>query len=192
MVITPRQVFTACSAALAMLVVSYADLLLARALLPAAASGAYAVGTVLTKGAIWAPQVVSVLALPRLAHGSRRALLIAIGLVTASGTILVTASALAGGLAFGAAGGPGYVHLGRYAPVFAATGALYALVYVLINAQVAAGAKWPSAPLWAGTGVLVLATLIVPHTFVAIMWAALGTAVLILATLTIRNIRLAS
>lgn len=189
LVITPRQVFTACSAALAMLAVSYADLLLARALLPAAASGAYAVGTVLTKGAIWAPQVVSVLALPRLAHGSRRALLIALGLVTVSGTVLVTASALAGGVAFGAAGGPDYVHLGRYAPVFAATGALYALVYVLINAQVAAGATWPSAPLWAGTGMLVVVALIVPHTFVAIMWAALGTALLVLATLTIRHIR---
>ncbi|SDT58801.1 polysaccharide biosynthesis protein [Actinoplanes derwentensis] len=186
LVITARQVFTACSATLAMLVVSYADLLLARALLPAAESGAYAVGTVLTKGAIWAPQVVTVLALPRLAHGSRRALLIAIGLVTASGTVLVTASAVAGGLAFGAAGGPDYVHLGRYAPVFAATGALYALVYVLINAQVAAGAKWPSAPLWAGTAVLALITTVVPHTFPAIMWSAAGTALLILTTLAVR------
>lgn len=179
--VTSRQVFTACSAGLAILLVSYADLLLARALLPAADSGAYAVGTVLTKGAMWAPQVVTVLALPRLAHGSRRALLVAVGLVTASGTVLVTASALAGGLAFGAAGGPGYAHLGRYAPVFAATGAVYALVYVLVNARVADGAKWPSAPLWAGTGVLLVVATLVPHTFAAIMWSAAGTAVLVLA-----------
>ncbi|MBO3743443.1 polysaccharide biosynthesis protein [Actinoplanes flavus] len=178
--ITAKQVFTACSATLAMLVVSYADLLLARAVLPAAASGAYAVGTVLTKGAIWAPQVVTVLALPRLAHGSRRALLVAVGLVTASGAVLVTASALAGGLAFGAAGGPDYTGLGRYAPVFAATGALYALVFVLVNAQVAAGSRWPSAPMWAGCAVLVAATTVVPHTFTAIMWCATGTALLVL------------
>jgi O-antigen/teichoic acid export membrane protein len=187
--IDARQVFTACSATLAMLVVSYADLLLARYLLPGDASGAYAVGTVLTKGAIWAPQVVTVLVLPRLAQGSRRALLFALGLVATSGTILVTASAVAGGLAFRAAGGEDYVGLGRYAPVFAATGALYALVFVLINAQVAAGAKWPSAPLWAGTAVLVVVTVwLVPHTFTAVMWCALGTASLILVATAVPNV----
>ncbi|HEX7744499.1 MAG TPA: MFS transporter, partial [Micromonosporaceae bacterium] len=94
--ITARQVVTACSATLAMLVVSYADLILARHLLPPEASGAYAVGTVLTKGAIWAPQVVTVLALPRLAQGSRRTLVLAAALVAACGAALVTASALAG------------------------------------------------------------------------------------------------
>jgi O-antigen/teichoic acid export membrane protein len=189
MTITARQVFTACSATLAMLVVSYADFLLARHLLPGHESGAYAVGTVLTKGAIWAPQVVTVLLLPRLAKGSRRALIVALGLVTASGTILVTASAVAGGLAFSFAGGENYVALGRYAPVFAATGALYALVFVLINAQVAAGAKWPSAPLWAGTGLLVVvAEFVVPHTLEAIMWCATGTALLILVATAVPNV----
>ena len=180
--ITARQVFTACSATLAMLTVSYADLILARHLLPAAASGAYAVGTVLTKGALWAPQVVTVLALPRLAQGSRRALAVSAGLVAGCGAVLITASAIAGGLAFGLAGGPGYVGLGRYAPVFAATGALYALVFVLVNAQVAAGARWPSAPLWVATAALVVSVeWLVPHTFAAIMWCAAGTAALALA-----------
>jgi O-antigen/teichoic acid export membrane protein len=187
--ITARQVFTACSATLAMLVVSYADFLLARYLLPGDASGAYAVGTVLTKGAIWAPQVVTVLVLPRLAQGSKRALLLALGLVAVSGTVLVTASAVAGGLAFRVAGGEDYVDLGRYAPVFAATGAVYALVFVLINAQVAAGAKWPSAPLWTGTAVLVVtAVWVVPHTFTAVMWCAFGTAALILVATAVPNV----
>jgi hypothetical protein len=180
--ITARQVTTACSATLAMLAVSYADLILARHLLPASTSGAYAVGTVLTKGALWAPQVVTVLALPRLAQGSRRALLIAAGLVAGCGAVLVTASALAGGLAFRLAGGPGYTELGRYAPVFALTGALYAVLFVLVNAQVAAGARWPSAPLWAATATLVAAAeWVVPHSFAAIMWCAAGTAALALA-----------
>jgi hypothetical protein len=175
--ITARQVVTACSATLAMLVVSYADLILARHVLPAAASGAYAVGTVLTKGAIWAPQVVTIMALPRLAQGSRRTLVVANALVAACGAVLVGASAVAGGLAFGLAGGPEYVELGRYAWVFALTGALYALVFVVVNAQVAAGARWPSAPLWIACGVLVVvAEWVVPHTFPAIMWCAAGTA----------------
>jgi hypothetical protein len=180
--ITVRQVVTACSATLAMLVVSYADLLLARHLLPAAASGAYAVGTVLTKGAIWAPQVVWVLALPRLAQGSRRTLVVAAALVAACGAVLVAASALAGGLAFRLAGGPDYVALGRYAPVFALTGALYALVFLVVSAQVAAGARWPSAPLWlACLALVVAAEWIVPHTFSAIMWCAAATAAAALA-----------
>ncbi len=180
--ITARQVFTACSATLAMLAVSYADLLLARHLLSADASGGYAVGTVLTKGAIWAPQVVTVLALPRLAQGNRRALGVAVALVAGCGASLVTASALAGGLAFRLAGGAEYVHLGGYAPVFAATGALYALLFVLVNAQVAAGARWPSAPLWASAaGLVVAAEWLLPRTFTAIMWAALVTAAAALA-----------
>jgi hypothetical protein len=188
--ITARQVVTACSATLAMLAVSYADVILARDLLPAATSGAYAVGTVLTKGALWAPQVVTVLALPRLAQGSGRALAVAAGLVTGCGTALIAASVLAGGLAFRLAGGPDYVGLGRYAPVFAATGALYALVFVLVNAQVAAGARWPSVPLWAATAVLVVLTQwLVPHTLPAIMWSAAGTAALALAMTAVMTAR---
>lgn len=188
--ITARQVITACSATLAMLVLSYADLILARHLLSPAASGAYAVGTVLTKGAIWAPQVVWVMALPRLAQGSRRTLVIAVALVAASGALLVAASAVAGGLAFGLAGGPDYVELGRYAPVFALTGALYALVFVVVNAQVAAGARWPSASLWiACLALVVVAEWVVPHTFRAIMWCAVATAAaaLALSTLALRR-----
>jgi hypothetical protein len=126
--------------------------------------------------------VVTVLALPRLAQGSRRALLIAAGLVAGCGAVLVAASAVAGGLAFRLAGGPDYTALGRYAPVFALTGALYALLFVLVNAQVAAGARWPSAPLWAATATLVVAAeWVVPHSFAAIMWCAAGTAALALA-----------
>ena len=190
--ITAKQVVTACSATLAMLVVSYADLILARHLLPAATSGAYAVGTVLTKGALWAPQVVTVLALPRLARGSRQALHIAVGLVALCGAVLVAASALAGGLAFRLAGGPDYVDLGRYAPVFAATGALYAILFVLINARVAAGARWPSAPLWVATVALVVtAEWLAPHNFVAILWTSAGTATLALAATAITKQRTA-
>jgi hypothetical protein len=172
-----RAVLTAGGATLAMLVVSYADLLLARRFLPFDASGAYAVGTVLTKGALWAPQVVTVLALPRLAQGNTRTLRLALALVGACGVVLTAAAAVAGGLAFRLAGGPHYADLGRYAPVFAATGALYGLVFVLVNAQVAAGARWPSGPLWIVTTVFVAAAwLALPHTLAGIAFGALGTA----------------
>ncbi|MFG2011847.1 polysaccharide biosynthesis protein [Micromonospora sp. NPDC048868] len=172
-----RQILSAGTAALAMLVVSYADLIFARQLLPAAESGAYAVGTVLTKGALWAPQVITVLALPRLAAGSGRARTVALAVVGACGAGLVGASALAGGLAFRLAGGGDYAQLGEHAPYFAATGSLYALVFVLVNAKIAAGTRWPSAPLWAATaGLAVLALLVAPRTFEGIMYSAVAAA----------------
>ncbi|MET7671683.1 polysaccharide biosynthesis protein [Micromonospora luteifusca] len=174
-----RQVLTASGATLAMLVVSYADLLLARRFLPPDASAIYAVGTVLTKGALWAPQVVTVIALPRLARGDRRTLVVALALVGAAGAGLVLASTVAGGLAFRLAGGPTYAAFGRYAVLFAATGALYALVFVLINARVAAAARWPSAPLWISTVAFVVAVvLVVPHTVAGIAVTSLATAAL--------------
>jgi hypothetical protein len=156
--LTPRAILDASGATLAMLATSYADLILARNLLPPAESGSYAVGAVLTKGALWAPQVVTVLALPRLAQGSRRTLLVALSVVAACGAVLVGASALAGDLAMRLAGGAAYVGLAGYAAGFAAVGALYALAYVLVNAEIAARVRWPGAPLWFGLLVLVVVT----------------------------------
>ncbi|TDO32804.1 polysaccharide biosynthesis protein [Paractinoplanes brasiliensis] len=177
-----RAVLTAGGATLGMLVVSYADLILARRFLPFDASGAYAVGTVLTKGALWAPQVVTIMALPRLAQADRRTLRVALALVAACGVLLVSGAAVAGGLAFRLAGGPGYTSLGRWAPIFAATGAVYGVLFVLINAQVAAGARWPAAPLWVcASGFALAAWLVLPHTLPGIAYGALGTAVAALA-----------
>jgi len=172
-----RQVTSAGTAALAMLAVSYADLIFARQLLSPADSGAYAVGTVLTKGALWAPQVIVVLALPRLAVGDNRVRTVVLAIVAGCGAVLVAASALAGGFAFRLVGGEDYASLGEYAPFFAATGALYALVFAAVNAKIAAGARWPSAPLWVAAGVLAFLTMAVaPRTLEGIMWCALATA----------------
>ncbi|MGN9767498.1 polysaccharide biosynthesis protein [Micromonospora sp. SD12] len=176
--LTARHVMTACGASLAMLTISYADLILARQLLPDDASGGYAVGSVLTKGALWAPQVVTVLVLPRLARGDRRARVAALGLILACGAVLVGASAFAGELAFRLAGGADYLHLAGAAPLFAAVGALYAVVFMLVNDQVATGARWPAAPLWAATAVLAgTALLVAPRTVEGVLVCALATAV---------------
>ncbi|MER7334444.1 MULTISPECIES: polysaccharide biosynthesis protein [unclassified Micromonospora] len=189
--LTARHVMTACGASLAMLTVSYADLILARQLLPGDASGGYAVGSVLTKGALWAPQVVTVLVLPRLARGDRRARVAALALILACGAALVGASAFAGDLAIRLAGGAGYLHLAGAAPLFAAVGALYAVVFMLANDRVATGARWPAAPLWAATaGLTVAALLVAPRTVEGVLVCALATAVLtaaVMAWLTFRG-----
>jgi hypothetical protein len=173
-----------------MLTASYADLILARSYLSAADSGAYAVGSVLTKGALWAPAVVTVLALPRLAKGSARTLRVGMLAVAASGVVLVGASAIAGDLAITLAGGSGYAGLASYAPLFAAIGALYALAFLFVNARIAAAARWPSAPLWVGTAALtVTVALLEPPTIGRIVTCAAVTAAAATAVMAVLTIR---
>ncbi|MGB2569188.1 polysaccharide biosynthesis protein [Micromonospora citrea] len=181
----PGHVMTACTATLAMLTISYADLILARQLLPAAGSGAYAVGSVLTKGALWAPQVVTLLALPRLARGDRRARALGLAVILACGAVLVAAAELGGELAFRLAGGAAYLHLAGEAPLFAATGALYAVVFMLVNDRVASGVRFPAAPLWVATaGLAAAALLVAPRTVEGVLACALGTAAVTAAVMT--------
>ncbi|WP_018831190.1 polysaccharide biosynthesis protein [Salinispora tropica] len=182
------QILTGCAAMLAMLVVSYVDLFLARQLLPADDSGGYAVGTVLTKGALWAPQVATVLALPRLARDDRFSRAVALAVTAGCGVLLILGSTFAGTLAFHLAGGPDYTHLGPFAPLFAAVGALYAVVFVLLNAAVATGVRWPAAPLWVGSALLTTVALwTTPRTVSGLLWLALGAAVVTTLAMTLRT-----
>lgn len=155
-----REVLRASGAAIAMLAVSYGDLLLARAVLSDAEAGAYAVGSILTKGAIWAPSALTVLALPAFAQARRNAVRITLACTAACGVVLVAASALFSDLAVGLAGGKEYAHLAPYAAGFAVVGALYALVYVFVNAEIAALARRPALWLWLGLAGLTIAVAI--------------------------------
>jgi hypothetical protein len=63
---------------------------------------------------------------------------------------------------------------------------VYGLLFVLVNAQVAAGVKWPAAPLWISAGGFILiAWLVLPHTVAGIAIGALGTAVAALVATTV-------
>jgi hypothetical protein len=179
--VSGREVLRASAATLAMLAVSYADLVLARALLPAAESGAYAVGSVLTKGAIWAPAAVTVLALPAFAQARRHAVRITVLCTAASGVVLVAAAALFGELAIAlaSAGKESYQWLAPYAYRFGTVGALYALVYVFVNAEIAAMARRPALGLWLGLGAILLGAAITrPSTVEGVLALSLATAAL--------------
>jgi len=184
-----RAVFTAASASLAILVASYADLILARRLLPPGESGAYAVGAVLTRAAIWAPQVITIVALPRLVRGGP-ALRIGLALVAGCGVVLVTGAAFAGNLLIRAVGGTRYATLAHLAPYFVLVGALYALSVLLLNAQLAAGARRPAAGVWASLAILVAVVAAVrPATVAHLLACSVGAAALSVLTTAARRWR---
>ncbi|MEJ3742224.1 polysaccharide biosynthesis protein [Actinomycetes bacterium KLBMP 9797] len=188
--LSERAVFTAATATLAMLAASYADLILARYVLSAADSGAYAVGAVLTRGAIWAPQVVTVVALPRLAQGHRRTLAIGMAVLSGVGLVLVAVTALLSDLAVTLAGGPDYQHISGYALWFAALGAAYSVIFFLLNAQIAQSARWPSAPLWCAVAALGVAVVLLPApTIGSVLACALAAALAAALAMTILTAR---
>ncbi|GIM92089.1 polysaccharide biosynthesis protein [Paractinoplanes toevensis] len=175
-VLRGRAVFAAASASLAILVASYADLILARWLLPAGESGAYAVGAVLTRAAIWAPQVVTIVALPRLVRGGA-ALRVGLGLIGLAGTVLVGGAAVAGDALVRAVGGGRYAALGELAPYFVLVGGLYAVTVLLLNARIAAGARRPAAGVWAVVaGLAVVVAIARPATVGQLLACAVGAA----------------
>ncbi|HEY7222355.1 MAG TPA: polysaccharide biosynthesis protein [Micromonosporaceae bacterium] len=180
-----REVLRAGGASIAMLAISYADLLLAQALLPGADAGAYAVGSVLSKGALWAPGALTVLALPMFARARRHAVRITLACTAACGVVLIGASALFADLAVGIVGRGQYPHLAGYAPAFATVGALYALVFVLVNAEIAAHVARPALWLWIALGAMVAAAVVVrPTTVGGVLTLSIITATLTLAATT--------
>jgi O-antigen/teichoic acid export membrane protein len=183
--VTGREVVRAGAATIAMLAISYADLILARALLPADEAGAYAVGSVLTKATLWAPAVVTVLALPMFAQARRNAVRITLGATAGVGAVVVVATALAGTVAMRVAGGARYAHLGKYAFAFAAVGALYALVFVVVNAEIAKHVRRPAMWLWVClAAITTAATLIRPSTVGGLLAISVTTATVTLTVTT--------
>jgi O-antigen/teichoic acid export membrane protein len=172
-----RDVLRAGSATIAMLAVSSADLVLARALLPEDEAGAYAVGSVLTRGTLWAPGAILILALPMIAQARLYAIRITLALTGVCGVVLVALAAAADDLTVGLAGGANYAHLSPYAGGFALLGALYSLVFVVVNAEIAAGIRRPAILLWVALTVLIVAVLLIrPSTVGDMLTIALSTA----------------
>jgi O-antigen/teichoic acid export membrane protein len=172
-----REVLRAGSATIAMLAISYADLLLAKAVLPADAAGGYSVGGVLTRGAVWAPAVLTVVALPMFAQARRHAVTITLACTALVGVVLAGTSALFGSLAVRLAGGAAYGNLAGYAFGFALVGALYAVAFVLVNAEIAAGTRRPALWLWvAVVGIVVAAVVLRPSTVGGVLLLSVCTA----------------
>ncbi|PSL04076.1 O-antigen/teichoic acid export membrane protein [Haloactinopolyspora alba] len=135
---------------LGFVVLTNVDVMLARHVLPADASGLYAAGSIFAKVVFWLPQFVPMLAFPAMTDPARRRGAVTLGVlaVAASGGVLTLLAWLFSDTAVLLVAGDDYAELGPWVPGFAALGALYALAHVLVYAHLARGDRWTTAVLW--------------------------------------------
>ncbi|MDX1619824.1 MAG: oligosaccharide flippase family protein [Nitriliruptorales bacterium] len=135
---TAREIAAAGAAVAGILVLTNADVLLARHYLSAADSGLYAAGATFARVLFWAPQFVSVLVYPRLAAGAgRRTIDVSTGVVIAISGTIVGAAVLAGPAVTTLVFGQDYAALGARLWIFALLGSALAVLQLLTLAQVA-------------------------------------------------------
>ncbi len=126
------------------------DVMLARHHLPAEAAGDYAIGAIITRIALWLPQAVGVVVLPRLAdpEDRRRTMPWALGLIALLDSSVVLVALVFGRSLFGFIGGAGYGGYGGQAWMFATIGSMLALAYLLLYSRIATADRWSSAAVW--------------------------------------------
>jgi len=127
------------------------DVLLARHVLSAGEAGVYAVGSVVTRAAVWLPQSVVALMFASLAeeHRHQRTARRASAVVLAIGTLLVVGTAVLGRLVVTVVGGAKYHRLDSVTWLFALLGALLAMLQLSVLAGLAQRTAKRSLLLWA-------------------------------------------
>ena len=151
------DVLHATHALFALFVLTNMDVLLARHFLTPTQAGMYAAGSIVAKVTFWLPQVVAMVAYPRLADHRRSSTLglaalavIAIGLV-ATGMI-----ALLKNVVVQFVGGSAYAGLASEVWVFAAAGSAFGLAQFLLYSQIAASKRAAIVVLWLAVASLVV------------------------------------
>ena len=126
------------------------DVLLARHVLSPAAAGAYGVGAVITRAALWLPQSVVALMFASLAQNQHYALTArrATAVVAGLGALAVAGTALLAPVVVTVVGGSRYHGLDSIAWLFALLGALLALVQLAVLAGLAQRRVRRAALLW--------------------------------------------
>ncbi|WP_019201201.1 hypothetical protein [Tsukamurella sp. 1534] len=160
-----RAVLGASSVQLVLVVFQSLDLLLSRPVLGAAAAGTYALGAVAAKVAFWLPQAVGVVFFPQLASPdhSRRALRTVVLLLTGLGLACVAGAALCAPLATLLAGEE-YRPVQAWLWLFAAQGALLALLQGLLLYAIATERTRMAVFAWGVVAVEAAVLLTVPDT----------------------------
>lgn len=135
---------------LGFVVMTNADVVLARHVLSAEASGLYGAGAIFTKIAFWLPQFVPLVAFPALADPNRRKGAMRLGLVAVagSGAVLVGVTALFAAPAVRLVAGSQYEQLTDWVAGFTALGALFAVAQLLVYAHLASGDRPTTVVVW--------------------------------------------
>jgi O-antigen/teichoic acid export membrane protein len=167
-----------------LLVLTNLDLLLARHYLGATESGLYAVGSLFARAALWGPQFVALLVVPRRSRDGRRPGLLgnAVGATVAIGLLVVATAALLGGPLVRLTSGPAYGGIAGSAWLFAALGVLAALVQLMLYAGLAEGSRRFARYVWAAAVAELLLVAGPLHGSIgAILAAALATSTVLVA-----------
>jgi O-antigen/teichoic acid export membrane protein len=135
---------------LGLVLMTNADVVLARHVLSAHDSGFYVAGSVFTKIAFWLPQFVPLVAFPALTDPKRRRGAFRLGLlaVAGCGAALVVGTAVLAGPAVSVVAGSRYADLAPWIPAFTALGALFAVAQLLVYAHLASGDLPTTAAVW--------------------------------------------
>jgi O-antigen/teichoic acid export membrane protein len=156
-----REVWENAHTLLAFFALTNLDVVIARGLLDADASGIYSAGAILTKSCLFLPQFVIIVAFPGIAEEQARdqhsrAWLKPLGLVGFLGAGVSLGAVLLPDLAVAFVGGEKYLSLADYVWLFAVEGTIFALLQLVLYRQMARRAL--VAPmLWAAvTGLLAL------------------------------------
>jgi hypothetical protein len=162
-----------------LLVLANVDVVLARRVLDPTESGAYALGSLFSKAAFWAPQFLSVLMVPRLARIETRATTLRRSLVAVGGAglVVVAVAATFGPQLVRLTSGGGYLEAGEHAGVFAAFGALLALLQLVLYAGISRNGRRVQAVPWLGVAGLTLGVALLPDPSVlGVAWVAVASA----------------
>ncbi|MFL6139079.1 MAG: polysaccharide biosynthesis protein, partial [Frankiaceae bacterium] len=183
----------AAAALLALLALSNVDVLLARHYLTARDAGLYAVGSVLAKGAFWAPQFIIVLLFPALAAGRRApgVLRRGLSLVVGLGAVVTLGAAVLGRPVVRTLFGARYTGIAGIAWLFAALGATLAIAQLLLYSSLAVESRLAGLLVWLALAAEVVAIATIRHgSAAAIVSVALASAAaVVLASLVTQRSR---
>jgi O-antigen/teichoic acid export membrane protein len=166
---------------LGFVVMTNADVVLARHVLTPEQSGIYGAGAIFTKIAFWLPQFVPLVAFPALADPARRRSAIRLGLaaVVACGGVLVLAAAIYSRPAVILVAGDQYVGLAPWVAGFTALGALFAVSQLLVYAHLASGDRATTVVVWCVLVAYITIVELTATSLAGVLFPALGAATLV-------------
>jgi len=137
-------------ALLAFLVLSNADIILARNSLDAHDAGLYAAGLIMVKAVTFLPQFVVVLAFPSMGteDARRPALLASLGLVAVTGAAVIVGVTLLPDLALAFVGGQEYAGISDLLWAFALLGTVLSMIQLLVYSGMARQARQAVVVVW--------------------------------------------